>query len=319
MKIVYVLLMLISSSTLIAQSVSLNLNHEFSGNGFAYNTNYTTETGEAVSFTRVQYYLSGFSFTHDGGQVTTPVDSYVLASGNITNYSFDTLNASTIEEFSFNIGVDNASNHGNLTMWPSSHPLSAQLPAMDWGWPSGYFFFVINGKVDNTGDGIPNKTFELNGIGDALLRNESFSGLSISGTTIDMYINVADWIKGVNLATAGSQHNGGSINTEIANNLLPETVFSLSPAVGIESLMLEENQLFVDYTMPYAPSIFYDINTKEKLSATVHDLNGKLVFKKDNINAEGNLAIMKELKNGMYIATFSNSQVKETIKFNVVN
>ncbi|MFT7612815.1 MAG: hypothetical protein ACI9J3_001781, partial [Parvicellaceae bacterium] len=41
--------------------------------------------------------------------------------------------------------------------------------------------------------------------------------------------------------------------------------------------------------------------------------------KKDNINAEGNLAIMKELKNGMYIATFSNSQVKETIKFNVVN
>jgi len=312
-------MLLVLSSSAFSQSISLNLHHEFSGNSFAYNTNYTTENGEAVKFTRVQYYLSEFSFTHDGGQVTTPVDSYILASGNITNYSIDSVNATSIEDFSFNIGVDNASNHGNLSMWPSTHPLSAQTPDMDWGWPSGYFFFVIHGLVDNTGDGVPNKSFQLQGIGDVLLRNESFSGLSITGSTIDMYVNIADWIKGIDLETAGSQHNAGAVNTEIANNVLPETVFSLSAAVGVEAMELEENHLYVDCTMPYAPTIYYDIKTSEKLSAAIYDLNGKLVFKKDNLLSAGNLFIMKELKTGMYIATFSNSEVKETIKFNVIN
>ena len=26
-----------------------------------------------------------------------------------------------------------------------------------WSWPSGYFFFIIDGKVDDDRDGVPNK------------------------------------------------------------------------------------------------------------------------------------------------------------------
>ena len=40
-----------------------------------------------------------------------------------------------------------------------SHPLGPKTPPMDWGWPSGYFFLVLDDKVDNTGDGTPNKLF----------------------------------------------------------------------------------------------------------------------------------------------------------------
>jgi hypothetical protein len=316
-----VLLALFSTISLAAfsQNITLNLNHEFNGNTFAYNTNYTTGTGDIVLFTRVQYYLSGFSVIHDGGQVTTPEDSYVLASGNMSSYTFDSVSASTIEGFSFDCGVGYDENHGGVSLWSAPHPLSSQTPTMDWGWPSGYFFIVISGMVDNTGDGTPNKSFELHGIGDALLRNVSFSGLSISGSTIDMYVNIADWIIGQDLATIGIDHSGSPENVLVANNTNDENVFELSPSVGIDLVPLQGNSLYVDCTMAYAPTIFYDINTSEKLTATVHDLNGKLLFKKEGLLDEGSLFIIKELKNGTYIATFSNAQVKETIKFNVIN
>ena len=43
--------------------------------------------GNTVSFSRVQYYLSGFEITHDGGQTLTMSDAYVLASGNVSTYN----------------------------------------------------------------------------------------------------------------------------------------------------------------------------------------------------------------------------------------
>ncbi len=301
-----------------AQSVDLNLHHEFNGSAFTYNTTYNFE-GSAVSISRVQYYLSGFSITHDGGQITTPGDSYILASGNVTSYQIDTVNCSIIEGVDFSVGVDYDANHGNVTNWPSTHPLSSQLPTMDWGWPSGYFFIIINGKIDNTGDGNPNKAFELHGLGDALLRPVNFSGLSISGSTIDMYVNIADWIKNLNLEAAGSQHNGGPYNTTVADNTNDETVFTLTPSVGLEEWDSHENHITVDYTLPYAPSINYSISTSDDLRATVHDLNGKLIYSKDGLHKEGSFFILKEMKDGIYVVNLSNHEVKETLKIFVRN
>jgi len=87
--------------------------------------------GTAVSLSRVQYYLSGFEITHEGGTITTMPDSYVLASANISNYTLGNEDITNLEDVNFDLGVDYASNHMGTSNWTSNHPLSSQSPSMD--------------------------------------------------------------------------------------------------------------------------------------------------------------------------------------------
>jgi hypothetical protein len=113
--------------------------------------------------------MSSIKITHDGGQVTPLTGIYILAEGNVTNYSIDsTYDITSIEKIAFDIGVDYVANHGNTSNWSPSHPLGPKTPPMDWGWPAGYFFLILDGKVDNTGDGSPNLSFQLECFGDDL-------------------------------------------------------------------------------------------------------------------------------------------------------
>jgi hypothetical protein len=63
------------------------------------------------------------------------------------------LNKSTIEGFSFDIGVDTAlysddpSDTSNVAV---DSPLSLQVPTMYWGWAAGYRFISIEGMVDTS-------------------------------------------------------------------------------------------------------------------------------------------------------------------------
>ncbi len=299
-----------------AQSVELNLHHQFDGSDFAYGTNYFLDDGTAVKFDRVQYYLCGFNLTHDGGQSTVVNDSYILASANVTNYTIGNATVSTIEGISFDLGVDYNANHLGTGSWPGNHPLSAQSPSMDWGWPAGYFFFVIDGFVDNNGDGIPNEAFQLRGLGDALLRNVSFSGLTMSGNIVDMYVNIADWVKNLILENVGFDHSGSANNVQVADNTNAETVFTMqsNASASLEEIT-EENKVYANYTLEYAPTLFYDLITSRKVDLTIIDMNGRVVLESTDLDPEGNFFIKKELPSGSYVATFSNEEVEASCNF----
>lgn len=310
-----------STLSLNAQTqINLNLNHKFNGSDFQYGTTYQLN-GTAVSLSRVQYYLSGFEITHDGGETAAMPDSYVLGSGNITGYVLGQENITTIEGVSFDLGVDYTRNHMGTSNWPQGHPLASQSPTMDWNWPDGYFFWTISGKVDDNGDGTPNKVFELHGIGDHLLRDvNTFTGLSISGTLdIDLYVNVADWLLNLDLATVGYAHDGGAKNVTVGDNTNDETVFTLESPVGLSEIEIEENKIFADYTVAYAPTIYYDLATQNNVDIKVFDMNGRAVLESDGQNPDGNYFIRAELSDGTYLITFSNGELNESFKFVVKN
>jgi hypothetical protein len=300
------------------KDINLNLMHEYNGAAFSYGTTYTTGGGTAVSFDRVQYYLSGFELTHDGGQTLAMPDAYVLASSNISAYNLGNEDVTTVEALSFDFGVDYAANHLGTTSWPAGHPLSAQSPAMDWSWPTGYFFFVIDGMIDDTGDGTPNKLFQLRGLGDALLRDvNSFSGMSVTGSSIELALNVniADWIMNIDLVAAGVDHSGGPNNIAVSDNTNDETVFTMSPLLDLDHLNAQESKIYANYELPYAPTIFYNLATKTEVDVKVFNTSGQLLIESKDQPFEGNYFINKELETGAYFIVFSNEDLEESFRF----
>lgn len=319
-KLLTALCLIAVNSSFSQTDLSLSFEHTYEAAPFNYGTIYTTENGTAIRFNRVQYYLSGFEITHDGGIVTSMPDRYVLASGNISNYSLGNEAVTSLEGIRFDLGVDSLRNHMGVSFWPGQHPLAAQAPPMDWAWPSGYFFVAFEGEIDDNGDGTPNKLFQLFGIGDTLLRNVTpfyVPGISTgaSSITIPFQVNVADWVKNMDLSIGGVEHGAGLKNTQLVENTNGEEVFMYIPLVGLEDLDLGESHIYANYALPYAPTLFYNLATNKNVDIRIFDLNGSLVLESLNEVHEGNFFIRKELKSGNYIAVFSNNEIEESFRF----
>ncbi|NRA12350.1 MAG: T9SS type A sorting domain-containing protein [Crocinitomicaceae bacterium] len=311
--------LLLSSGLSFAQTdINITLEHQFEGAPFVYGTTYMLN-GTAVSLTRVQYYLSGFEITHDGGTVTTMPGSYILGSGNISNYTLGNEAVTNLEEINFDLGVDYTSNHMGTSSWTAGHPLASQSPSMDWSWPSGYFFWVFEGLVDDTGNGTPNKAFQLSGIGDVLHTDiNSFTGINATGgvITLPFQVNVADWLQNLNLASVGSDHSASANNVQIGNNTNPETVFTFnSGALSLEGPTATKSHIYANYELPYAPTIFYNLATTDNVDIKIYSMSGAVVLESENENFEGNFFIKKELESGSYIIVFSNGNLEESFKF----
>ena len=321
MKNILLFFFCMSASCLFGQiNIELKLNHEFDGSSFMYNQVYTNTTphGKKVELTRVQYYLSNFKLKHDGGQVTDLSGVYVLASGNVSQYDLGSYNISQIDSFSFDLGVDSLNNHIGVSNWPSTHPLAAQAPAMDWGWPAGYLFLAVEGQVDADGDNVPETAFLMHGIGDHLLQKVNISSaLSETGGTIEilLHVNIADWLKDIDLTNVGIQMNGGAENQMLCANTNTYSVFSTESTVGLGgSVVKPKNNIYVNYQLSYAPTICYQLITEKKVDLTLIDQNGRIVLKENALQSQGNFFIQKELANGMYIAQFVNEEVRETCR-----
>ncbi len=301
--------------------INLTLNHTFEGAPFQYGEIYDLD-GYAVRFSRVQYYLSGFEITHDGGQTTAMPDSYVLASANISDYSLGQENFTNLEGISFDLGVDSVRNGMNTSAWPVGHPLAVQNPSMDWSWPDGYFFWTIDGKVDSDNDGEPDLNFSLHGMGNHLLTPvNGFTGLNLSGNEVNvvLYVNIADWLNDIGLRYVGVAHDGLHDNSKVGENTNAETVFTLDNPLSLDEWEAQESNIYADYTMPYAPTIYYNLISQEDVSITVTDATGRTVLEAEDQPSAGNFFIRKELPDGTYIITFKSIHYSDKFRFIVKN
>jgi len=69
------------------------------------------DLGHQFKLTRLEYYISGISITHDGGMETKVSDTYILAKANQTNsVLLGNLDVTNIESINFSIGVDQPPN-----------------------------------------------------------------------------------------------------------------------------------------------------------------------------------------------------------------
>ena len=289
--------------------VNLKLNHYWNGDVFNYNQLYTDHDGNAVSITRVQYYLSGFDLTHDGAQTTNLPNTYILASGNITDYSLGTATLTNLESINFDLGIDATTNHLDPSIYNGSNPLAIQSPSMHWGWAAGYRFLVIEGKVDSDDDGTPDKTFQFHVVADddylTPVTSISTEGTE-NGTELDINVdvNIADWVYNVDLITAGSKHGVFPVNGTVMANTNTYTVFSANIGLSLADSPKLKHNIYFDYTNAYAPTIFYKVPAANSIELTITDISGKVVIFENSIPKAGNYFINKELKSGTYIASF---------------
>ena len=320
------LVVLIQFSLSAQNTLKLELNHLFKGEPFVLNQNYMDNQGRAVRVERARYYLSSLKVTHDGGQQTPLNGVYILGEGNVTSYSIDSTYAiNSIEKIEFDLGVDYDANHGNTSFYPASHPLGPKVPAMDWGWPSGYFFLTLHGRVDDNSDGNPNKLFQVECFGDVLLRSidplEFSSPLQVENgqITIPLYVNVDRWFNNMDLVSVGLQHGAYTSNVKAVDNTNEEHVFTTSApddTISIISTSHLVTNIYTDYTLPYAPVLFYNL-PKDHYSLSIFDMQGKPVVNEKNIGFEGNYFVKSELPSGVYIAIFNSGNIQQRHQFTV--
>ena len=308
----------ISSLGFAQNQINLDLNHSFNDQAFVYGQTYTSSQGKSLEFSRVRYYLSSLEIVHDGGQLTVLDEVYVLAHANISSYDLGSYNIDVVEKLRFDVGVDYDANHGNSNAFLPSHPLGPQAPLMDWGWPSGYFFFDLNGAIDDNEDGEPNSNFEFRGFGDDLLTAVELnfnSGANSGQIDLSVQVFLDRWIGLLDLDVIGINHGNTQAHNAYMQNTTSNNVFVTGIAASASSLQTP-SYIHVDYSMSYAPVLSYKLADKQTYSISVYDMSGRVVYQDKNLNHEGNYFILKELNSGTYIAKFdglTNSQSKRFV------
>ena len=132
---------------------------------------------------------------------------------------------------------------------------------------------------------------------------------------LELYVNIADWLLNNNLITVGLQHNGGALNSIVSDNTNDETVFTAEAPVGIEDVDIKKSNIYADYTVAYAPTIYYNLSTLDEVDVKVYNMNGQVVLADQDLSFEGNYFIRKELLSGSYIIVFSNDGLEESFNF----
>jgi len=169
----FVALSLITQLSWAQKDVSLSITHLLDGSPFTLNTTAQNDLGHDFNLSRLEYYLSGFAITHDGGQVT-PIDEFwaLVNANQPTSIELGNFNIDQVEAISFYVGVDSAHNHLDPALYPMGHPLALKTPSMHWGWIGGYRFVALEGK---SGPGLT-QGLEIHGTGN-----------DINGSGIDNY------------------------------------------------------------------------------------------------------------------------------------
>ena len=211
-----------------------------------FNSNLVNLTGENYQISFLYYYISDIQIVHDGGQILDLSDTVLIIrnENNILDFGLQPVNA--IEQINFGVGVPQALNHLDISIYPIDHPLSYQIPPMQWGWTSGYNQVGIIGKVDVDNDGSPEVDFELFPLNDNLYKNIVLPvNVSSVNDTVSIKIrtNIDQWLKQINLGTNGFLHGSIGNNITLMENTTTYPVFTSESNADLIQIMAEEGQL----------------------------------------------------------------------------
>lgn len=291
-------------ASLFAQTnVQLDINHKLGTTDFGFNIKSQNSMGHEFDVTRLEYYISQITLTHDGGQVTPITDLYLLIDASqATNIALGDLNVTDLEKISFYIGVDGLNNHKDPALWASTHPLAPKFPSMHWGWSAGYRFIAYEG---NSGTNL-GQLFQLHGLGD----NNYFKteiDLPLSATngelTIALDADYARALENIALSSGVIEHGEtGAARTALQN--FQQYVFSpASPSTSID--ISSELKAFSAYPNPTATgsvNIAFEATTPGEISLEITDALGRRIYTSSLFADRFNeIAILP--KQGIYFAT----------------
>ncbi|MFY0672499.1 MAG: T9SS type A sorting domain-containing protein [Bacteroidia bacterium] len=276
-----------------AQStVQLNINHLLGEEIFN-----TTEVGEnnlgnEFKIGRLQYFISGITLIHDGGNETYCDSVYLYVDASMEGkFILGDYGVNEIEGIRFHVGVNAPANNHDPTQWPEGHALAPKFPSMHWGWAAGYRFVALEGK---SGDSFV-RTYEIHALG-----NDNYFAcqLPVEATDENGFLVIelnADYAKGLNnidvskgVVTHGDYNEAVTLLENYANyvftNQNGETnVLSTTEYAYNESLIV--------YPNPAQGNVSIQFNEQfenENLNLIISDLNGRSVqripLNGDNLN-----------------------------------
>lgn len=273
----FFVVIIISTQFSYAQTnVSLEINHTLNSSNPVMNTTEENNLNEEFKITRLQYYVTGISVIHDGGQAL-PISLDTVALINVSNELTTTiplgnLNVSSIEGVKFNIGVYAPVNNENPAQWPAGHPLAPQNPSMHWGWASGYRFVAFEGTAGNNFS----QLWQFHGLGNGnyfeidpvMVPSENIAGIE----TIKVEANYVNALQDLVLSQGLISHGETGEAREVLLNFQND-VFGVAPTASISESFASD---VVIYPNPSNSTInVNNLNNVEKIE--LFTSNGKLV------------------------------------------
>lgn len=154
----------------------LMFNYTFGSNAFSLGDYYALAGGEQVKFDIATFYISKPTILDDADAATPLTPEYIIVRPGDGPTTFDAIDAGQAHNFTFNVGIDEATNteNGANGRQPSdftdpNHPLAPQVEGMYWAWASGYIFVKLEGSFDYNADGVADTTFKYHlGLNDLL-------------------------------------------------------------------------------------------------------------------------------------------------------
>ena len=303
-QVIQIFTLLLFTVYLNAQStVNITINHLLNGEQFENEVQASNDLDNDFIIDRLQYYLSGFSITHDGGNIIEISDHYELISM-LDNTDPITIelgehNIQSLEGVSFHLGVDYDNNHADPASWASDHPLAPKFPSMHWGWTAGYRFIALEGKSGPSID----QEMQFHCIGDEFYQPISFEVdmQDLEEYNINLDAEYSNLIKGIDVSNGIILHGSVGEITTLANNLVEE-VFSLSDATS--SVKQEDIYDLTVYPNPSSGNINFEYGgASSDVSLTIYNMVGeKIIYQ----NFERTFEMSIE-NSGIYIAVLSNN------------
>ncbi len=299
-----IVVFLLCSLFSMAQSpVTITINHLLEGEPFQNEVAAVNDLGNDFMIDRLQYYLSGFSIVHDGGNIIEIPDLYVLVSlmENTDPLSIDLGEHAiqSLEGIRFHLGIDYDNNHADPASWDPDHPLAPKVPSMHWGWAAGYRFIVLEGQSGPSID----QEMQFHCIGDDFYQPISFdfSLQDQSNYLVELNAEYTQLIKGIDVSNGLIIHGPLGEIIPLADNMIHE-VFSLT---NLTSSV--KNQDWVDLSLYPNPSnqlvqIEYNVQESDVL-LKIYNAIGEKIY---STNCNGACQVSLD-QAGMYFAVLVNS------------
>lgn len=286
--------------------VYFNINHLMGGATFSMNTPGVNNMGNDFEFSRLEYYISEISITHDGGQATVVEDFWILVDASeSTNAYLGNFDVMEVEAISFFVGVGPDFNHEDPAAYASDHPLAPQNPSMHWGWSAGYRFIALEGS----GGMNLNQAVELHGLGDQnyFQNTTMLSATALSGV---VYLDVdADYLKAledISVSSGAIVHGDYGAAQDCLENMR-DHVFS--EAGSVVSVKEENTVSFQVFPNPSSDGGFWiqmaDLNSSD-VEIRIIDAIGKVVQVERGIASHSKIRV-DGLQAGIYTAVLTNS------------
>jgi hypothetical protein len=288
-------------------NIKLRINHKLGDQDFAMNTQATNNLGNTFLVTRLEYYVSQISITHDGGQTTSIDDTWILVNAaEPTEVDLGNYNINEIEGITYHIGVDPDHNHEDPALYPSDHPLAPKFPSMHWGWSAGYRFLAFEGL----GGADLNRTIELHGLIDAnyFRKTLAFEASASGGEAIiSLDADYTKIIENIEVSSGVVIHGGNSLARIALENFRDYVVTPGEPISAAQNV--DANQYFKVFPNPV---VNHQLNMSIQsldlgnYHVIIKDMNGRVV---NQINAFSNSTHTTDLPGvGMYFLELKQDQ-----------